>query len=42
MSRERELWAAIDHLNIVPFYGYAEDESKFGQFGALISPVRYK
>jgi hypothetical protein len=41
MSRERELWAALEHLNIVPFLGYAEDERTFGLFGALISPVRY-
>jgi hypothetical protein len=42
MTRERKLWAAMDHVNIVPLYGYAEDESKFGPFGALISPVRFK
>jgi hypothetical protein len=39
MSRERELWAALEHTNIVPFYGYAGDERVFGLFGALISPV---
>ena len=40
MRRERELWAALEHQNIVPLYGYAEDERIFGLFGALISPVR--
>jgi hypothetical protein len=40
MTRERELWAALEHQNIVPLYGYAEDERIFGLFGALISPVR--
>jgi hypothetical protein len=39
MSRERELWAALQHPNIVPLYGYVEDEQMFGLFGALISPV---
>lgn len=39
MRREREVWAAVNHSNIVPLYGYAEDEEKFGLFGALISPV---
>jgi hypothetical protein len=42
MERERELWAALQHPNIVPLYGYAEDEGDekmFGEFGALISPV---
>jgi hypothetical protein len=43
MQRERELWAALRHPNIVPLHGYAEDEGDekiFGEFGALISPVR--
>ncbi|KIM23218.1 hypothetical protein M408DRAFT_332495 [Serendipita vermifera MAFF 305830] len=35
--RERSVWATIDHPNILPFYGYA-DEPSFGIFGALISP----
>jgi hypothetical protein len=42
MSRERELWALLEHPNILPFYGYAEDEQVFGLFGALISPVRWQ
>jgi hypothetical protein len=42
MRREKELWAALEHQNIVPLYGYAEDEGVFGLFGALISPVRYQ
>jgi ABC-type antimicrobial peptide transport system permease subunit len=42
MSRERELWAVLDHLNIAPFCGYAEDKTRFGLFGALISPVRHE
>jgi hypothetical protein len=39
MRRELELWAGLQHPNIVPIYGYAEDEKIFGPFGALISPV---
>lgn len=39
MQRERTIWAQLDHPNILPLYGYAEDEMLFGAFGALISPV---
>jgi hypothetical protein len=39
MRRERKLWSALSHTNIVPFYGYAEAQEIFGDFGALISPV---
>jgi hypothetical protein len=39
MSRECEIWAAMEHPNIVPFYGYTESNDKFGYLGALISPV---
>lgn len=37
--REREVWAVLSHINVAPIYGFAEDEAKFGQFGAFISPV---
>ncbi|KIM22653.1 hypothetical protein M408DRAFT_282468 [Serendipita vermifera MAFF 305830] len=36
--RERLVWASLNHPNILPLYGYAEDDERFGQFGALISP----
>lgn len=39
MRRERTIWAQLNHPNILPFYGYAEDPRLFGAFGALISPV---
>jgi hypothetical protein len=40
MNRERKVWAAVQHVNIAPFYGYAEDDGRiYGTWGALISPV---
>jgi serine/threonine protein kinase len=39
VNREREVWAALNHPNILRFYGFAEDKA-FEPFGALISPVR--
>jgi len=38
VTRERLVWASTNHRNIHPFHGYADD-SAFGLFGALISPV---
>lgn len=35
------MWAGLKHPNIASFYGYAEPGGDFGDFGALISPVRY-
>ncbi|KIM21067.1 hypothetical protein M408DRAFT_333661 [Serendipita vermifera MAFF 305830] len=37
INREREVWAALSHPNILPFYGFAED-AVFEPYGALISP----
>lgn len=37
-KRERLVWASLDHSNILPLYGYAEEEDRFGFFGSLISP----
>jgi serine/threonine protein kinase len=39
MERERKLWSALNHPNIVPFYGHATNQDIFGTLGALISPV---
>jgi hypothetical protein len=39
VTREREVWARMKHVNVVPMYGYTEESKLFGQFGALISPV---
>jgi len=39
LRRERKLWGALDHPNIVPFHGYAADREIFRGLGALISPV---
>jgi len=39
LRRERKLWGALDHPNIVPFYGYAINEEIFKPLGAFISPV---
>jgi hypothetical protein len=38
VRRERTVWEALDHPNILPFYGHADDE-EFEPFGAFISPV---
>jgi hypothetical protein len=32
------VWEALEHPNILPFYGHADDED-FQPFGAFISPV---
>ncbi|KAG8780744.1 hypothetical protein FRC15_009318 [Serendipita sp. 397] len=39
IHRERAVWGALDHPNILPCIGYAEDDEQFEPFGALISPV---
>jgi len=39
LNRERRTWGALHHPNILPLYGFAEDEEMFQPFGALISPV---
>lgn len=38
VRRERMVWEALEHPNILPFYGHADDED-FQPFGAFISPV---
>ncbi|KAG8832890.1 hypothetical protein FRC18_004471 [Serendipita sp. 400] len=38
IHRERAVWGALDHPNILPCIGYAEDDEQFEPFGALISP----
>ncbi|PVF91772.1 kinase-like protein [Serendipita vermifera] len=38
IRREREVWASLDHANIVPLYGYCVGCEGFGMYGALISP----
>lgn len=40
MRRERKVWEALEHPNILPFYGYANDED-FQPFGAFLSPVSF-
>jgi hypothetical protein len=39
VKRERRTWGAVKHPNILPLYGFADDEDLFQPFGALISPV---
>jgi hypothetical protein len=39
LNRERRTWGALNHPNILPLYGFADDEDMFQPFGALISPV---
>jgi hypothetical protein len=34
-----EVWADMDHPNIVPLLGYTSESELFGDFGAFISPV---
>ena len=41
MKRERRIWATLDHPNILPLYGFTDDEELFQPFGALISPVSW-
>ncbi|KAG8754138.1 hypothetical protein FRC14_005356, partial [Serendipita sp. 396] len=36
--RERVVWGALDHPNILPCIGYAEDNERFGPYGALVAP----
>ncbi|KAG8855287.1 hypothetical protein FRC20_000792 [Serendipita sp. 405] len=37
IQREKLVWARLDHPNILPLYGYAEDRL-FHPLGALVSP----
>lgn len=37
IERERKVWERLDHPNILPFYGHADDP-EFEPFGAFISP----
>ncbi|KIM30177.1 hypothetical protein M408DRAFT_294765 [Serendipita vermifera MAFF 305830] len=37
LKRERRTWGALNHPNILPLYGYVDDED-FYQPGALVSP----
>ncbi|KAG8814891.1 hypothetical protein FRC17_000935 [Serendipita sp. 399] len=36
--RERGIWGAFNHPNILPLIGYAEGDERFEPFGALVSP----
>ncbi|KAG8805291.1 hypothetical protein FRC19_007989, partial [Serendipita sp. 401] len=38
VQRERTVWGELDHPNILPLIGYAEDDERFEPFGALVSP----
>ncbi|KIM30254.1 hypothetical protein M408DRAFT_328305, partial [Serendipita vermifera MAFF 305830] len=38
LTRERRAWSALNHPNILPLYGFADDDELFQPFGALISP----
>ncbi|PVG00589.1 kinase-like protein [Serendipita vermifera] len=38
VKRERITWALLEHPNIIPLLGYIENDSRFGSFGALVSP----
>jgi len=40
-TREIEVWWTLVHPNILPLFGLAEGPG-YGNFGALISPVRFK
>jgi hypothetical protein len=39
LKRERSTWAAMNHPNILPLFGFADDHETFQPFGALVSPV---
>ncbi|KIM30182.1 hypothetical protein M408DRAFT_56274, partial [Serendipita vermifera MAFF 305830] len=39
LTRERRTWGALDHPNILPLYGFVDDEEVY-QPGALVSPER--
>jgi len=41
IKRERTTWGTLDHPNILPLYGFADDEELFQPSGALISPVSW-
>ncbi|KAG8806256.1 hypothetical protein FRC17_005102, partial [Serendipita sp. 399] len=38
IHRERVIWKALNHPNILPLVGYAEGDAHFEPFGALVSP----
>lgn len=38
IERERRTWSALRHPNILPMYGFADDDEHFQPFGAFISP----
>ncbi|KAG8825070.1 hypothetical protein FRC17_008864 [Serendipita sp. 399] len=38
INRERTVWGMLDHPNILPLYGFAEEDTRFQPSGALISP----
>ncbi|KAG8838573.1 hypothetical protein FRB91_007549, partial [Serendipita sp. 411] len=38
VCRERRVWAMLEHPNILPLLGYADEEEMFQPLGALISP----
>lgn len=40
LRRERRTWGALCHPNIVPLYGFMDDE-EFFQPGALVSPESF-
>ncbi|PVF94696.1 kinase-like protein [Serendipita vermifera] len=38
IRRERWIWSTLDHPNILPLLGFADDDPGFEPFGAFISP----
>ncbi|PVG01330.1 kinase-like protein, partial [Serendipita vermifera] len=38
IQREGTIWATLNHPNVLPLLGFAEDENMFLPFGAFISP----
>jgi hypothetical protein len=39
LERERRTWGALRHPNILPLYGFVDDDEMFRPHGALVSPV---
>jgi hypothetical protein len=39
VERERRTWSVLRHPNILPLYGFADDDEHFQPFGAFVSPV---
>jgi hypothetical protein len=41
IKREKWTWSTLHHPNILPLYGWVDDDDRFQPFGAFISPVGY-